>query len=163
NPLDFDPDSVGGLTGTNNNTNFLVRGAGLTIAGLVSGLGGNTANVTLTLLSDLSILPRNIATNGSGSYTFSECYLNGDYRIVAASPISVNGAGTQITVIVPPGAVTGAITLSKTGCTNVTTASFTIVTGYESDVAPRGAVDGLVKMDDWTQVGRFIAAFDTVS
>ncbi|MDQ3011578.1 MAG: IPT/TIG domain-containing protein, partial [Acidobacteriota bacterium] len=82
---------------------------------------------------------------------------------VMASPISVNGAGTQITVAVPPGAVTGAITLGKTGCADVTTPGFTVVAGYESDVAPRGAVDGLVKMDDWTQVGRFAAAFDTAS
>ncbi len=233
-PLDFEPASAGNITSTNNNVNFLAKGAGLTIAGIVSGLGSNLANVTLILTSNSAVLPRILPTDALGNYIFSECYLNGDYRIVAAnasysiapanrditglddsflaenfaatstvvcptvsnvaptngiigsmatinganftnditvkfssnvtaSPVSVNGAGTQITVTVPPGAVTGAITLSKTGCADVATGTFSVVAGYESDVAPRGAVDGLVKMDDWVQVGRFIAAFDTVS
>jgi uncharacterized protein (TIGR03437 family) len=233
-PVSFEPSSAGGITSTNNNANFLAKGAGLVIAGTVSGLSGNMANVTLTLLSDPSVMPVVVATNGAGNYTFSECYLNGDYRIVAAnvnysinpanreilglddaflsenflatstvvcptvsniapangiigsmvtinganftsdiavkfnstvtaSPVNVNGAGTQITVAVPPGAVTGAITLSKTGCSDVATSTFTVVAGYESDVAPRGATDGMVNMGDWTQVGRFIAAFDTTS
>ncbi|MEO6723746.1 MAG: kelch repeat-containing protein, partial [Blastocatellia bacterium] len=97
NPVTFEPPSAGGITGTNNNTNFLAKGAGLVIAGTVSGLGANMANVTLTLLSDLSIMPRNIATNGSGNYTFSECYLNGDYRIAAAnSSYSVAPANREI-------------------------------------------------------------------
>jgi uncharacterized protein (TIGR03437 family) len=234
NPVNFDPPSVGGITNANNNANFLAKGAGLTIAGMIAGLGANMANVTLTLLSDLTVMPVAVATNGAGNYTFSECYLNGDYRITAANinysitpanrdilglddsylsenfmatsavvcpavsnispangiigttvtingtnftsdiavkfnnnvvatPINVNGAGTLITVAVPPGAATGAITLSKTGCSDITTQTFTVVTGYEGDVAPRGATDGMAKMDDWVQVGRFVAAFDTAN
>lgn len=234
NPVSFEPQSASNISGSNSNVNFLAKSAGLILAGTVSGLSTNTANMTLTLLSDGSIAPVVMQTNGSGSYTFSECYLNGDYRIspgnnnysfapsireilglddsflsenftassvvvcptvnnispgtgivgsnvtinganftsditvkfnnnVTASPVNVNGAGNQITVAVPVGATTGAITLSKTGCANVTTTTFTVVSGYESDVAPRGAPDGTVTMSDWTQLGRFVAAYDTTN
>jgi len=233
-PVDFEPASAGNITSTNNNANFLAKGANLTIAGIISGLSGNTANVTLTLTSNLAVMPRILPTDALGTYTFSECYVNGDYQIVAdrnnysfapvnrqilglddsflaenfsatstvacptvnnispangvigasvtingtnftgditvkfsnnvaASPINVNGAGTQITVTIPVGAVSGPITLSKTGCGDVATSAFTVVAGYEGDVMPRAGVDGIVKMDDWVQVGRFVVGYDATA
>jgi hypothetical protein len=36
----------------------------------------------------------------------------------------------------------------------------TLVSGYEADVAPRSAVNGLVTVSDWVQVGRFAAGLD---
>ena len=34
---------------------------------------------------------------------------------------------------------------------------------YEGDVVPRGVVDGVVRIADWVQVGRFVAALDLVT
>ncbi len=80
-PVKFEPPSANNLTTTTTNVNFLAKGAGLTIAGTISGLSSNLATVTLTLLSDDSVAPVNAMTNGSGQYTFADCYLDGDYRV----------------------------------------------------------------------------------
>jgi hypothetical protein len=73
---------------------------------------------------------------------------------------------TQITAIVPNGAVSGPITISKQGCTEARTVVFTITNlGYEADVAPRpnGSNNGTITVSDWTQVGRFVAGLDTTA
>jgi subtilisin len=71
-------------------------------------------------------------------------------------------SATQITVTVPAGAITGVIALSRPGCGDVQTPSFTVTTPqYESDVAPRPGGNGSLLVSDWVQVGRFSVALDT--
>src|SRR5215813_5290188 len=74
-----------------------------------------------------------------------------------------SGSDTQLVVIVPNGAVTGPITISKTGCPDVQTAPFTVIRPiYEADVSPRPNGNGAVTISDWVQVGRFATGLDTI-
>jgi uncharacterized protein (TIGR03437 family) len=74
-----------------------------------------------------------------------------------------SGSDTQLVVTVPNGAVTGPITISKTGCPDVQTAPFTVIQPiYEADVSPRPNGNGAVSISDWVQVGRFATGLDTI-
>ncbi|MDX2039904.1 MAG: kelch repeat-containing protein [Acidobacteriota bacterium] len=65
---------------------------------------------------------------------------------------------TTINATVPPGATSGPITVSKTGCTDAAM-SINILPSYEADVTPRptGNGNGIVTVADWVQIGLFIA------
>lgn len=68
----------------------------------------------------------------------------------------------QITAMVPSGAVTGPLTISKPACPDAQTGVFTITPGYEADVAPRphGSNNGMITIADAVLVGRFVAGLD---
>ena len=66
---------------------------------------------------------------------------------------------TTINATVPAGATSGAVTVSKTGCTDASSPNITVLPSYEGDVTPRptGNGNGRVTVADWVQVGLFIA------
>jgi hypothetical protein len=81
-------------------------------------------------------------------------------------------SATQLTAAVLAGDVAAVGTATVTvlnpspvpGPSNGVTFTVTEVpTGFESDVAPRGAPNGSVSTTDWVQIGRFVAGLDVVS
>ena len=122
----------GAITGTPTSagtSNFTIQAAGV---GGCSGSQAYTLNIqaaitcpTVTGLSSPSGQAGSTVTiNGSGFSGVTGVRFGGS---VAAAYTS--NSDTQITATVPSGAVSGALTISKTGCADVQTAVYTVVTG----------------------------------
>ena len=115
---------------------------------VTSGAVGSTVTITGTNLSGVTAV--NFANNISAAYIIN-------------SP-------TQITAVVPQGATSGAITLSKSGCADVQTSSFTVIGGGAvlliSEMrlrGPNGALDEFIELYNNTDSALTISTIDNSS
>jgi len=108
---------------------------------------------TISNLSLPSALPgANVTISGTNFTGATGVRFNGVQAIYTV----VND--TTINAIVPAGATSGPVTVSKTGCADAAM-SINILPSYEADVTPRptGNGNGIVTVADWVQIGLFIA------
>ena len=128
--------------------------------------GCGTANDTVVLTVSNQVLCPTVSNVSSPSALPGADVTITGTNFTGATDVRFNGAqavfsvanDTTINATVPAGATSGAVTVSKTGCTDASM-SINILPSYEADVTPRptGNGNGIVTVADWVQIGLFIA------
>jgi large repetitive protein len=105
--------------------------------GVVTGDGSDTSTVDFTVSSSCAAVPTISSFSPSSGPVGTSVTINGTglsgatavrFGGVAAPSFSVNPSGTQISTIVPSGAVTGKVTVTTPGGTATSSTNFTVTT-----------------------------------
>lgn len=102
-----------------------------------AGAAGKCKPATISCPTVTEIQPKAGAVGGT--ITITGAGLRSGISVKFAGNVSTfisNASDTQLTVVIPPGAVTGPITLSKAGCPDIVTETLTI-TACSYDVSPK--------------------------